>query len=98
MLMKELSVKELFSVAGQIAFVTGGGRGIGKVFCKTLAEAGAKVAVIDIDLETAQQTAQEIKQLGGDAIAVQADVTKAEDVSRAVEATVNHFGRIDICV
>lgn len=96
--MKELSVKELFSIAGQVAFVTGGGRGIGKVFCKALAEAGAKVAVIDIDLETAQQTAEEIKQHGGDAIAVQADVTKAEDVSRAVETTVNHYGRIDICV
>lgn len=96
--MKGPSVKDLFSVEGQVAFVTGGGRGIGKVFCLTLAEAGADVAVIDIDPETASQTAKEIEAMGRRALAIKADVTKPDEVERAVQQTVERFGRIDILV
>ncbi|RKY03051.1 short-chain dehydrogenase [Candidatus Poribacteria bacterium] len=96
--MKHPSVKDLFSVEGQVAFVTGGGRGIGKVFCLTLAEAGADVAVIDIDPETASQTAKEIEAMGRRALAIKADVTKPDEVERAVQQTVERFGRIDILV
>lgn len=96
--MKHPSVKDLFSVEGQVAFVTGGGRGIGKVFCLALAEAGADVAVIDIDPETASQTAGEIEAMGRRALAIKADVTKPEEVENAVQRTVERFGRIDILV
>jgi NAD(P)-dependent dehydrogenase (short-subunit alcohol dehydrogenase family) len=96
--MKHPETSRLFSIEGQVAFVTGGGRGIGKVFCKTLAEAGADVAVVDIDLETARQTAREIEEIGRAALAIKADVTKSDEVDRAVEETVERFGRIDILV
>lgn len=96
--LKYPSLKELFSLEKQVAFVTGGGRGIGKVFCQTLAEAGADVAVLDIDLKTAQQTANEIEAMGNSTLALQADVTRLDEVERVVEQTVNKFGRIDICV
>ena len=93
-----VSVENLFSVAGQVALVTGGGRGIGKVFSKALADAGTKVAVVDIDSKTAQQTAREIEEMGGAAIGIQTDVTDSEDVAHAIKTVVNHQGRIDICV
>jgi len=96
--MKHPSLKDLFSIEGQIAFVTGGGRGIGKVFCKTLAEAGADVIVVDIDPDTASQTAGEIEEMGRDALAVKADVTKSDEVDRAVQVSLDRFGRIDILV
>lgn len=96
--MKHPSLKELFSIEGQIAFVTGGGRGIGKVFCKTLAEAGADVVVVDIDPDTASQTAREIEEMGRAALAVKADVTRSEEVDRAVQMSLDRFGRIDILV
>ncbi len=96
--MKHPSLKDLFSIEGQIAFVTGGGRGIGKVFCKTLAEAGADVIVVDIDPDTASQTAREIEEMGRDALAVKADVTKSDEVDRAVQVSLDRFGRIDILV
>ncbi|HID55101.1 TPA: SDR family oxidoreductase [Candidatus Poribacteria bacterium] len=96
--MKHPSLKELFSIEGEIAFVTGGGRGIGKVFCKTLAEAGADVVVVDIDPDTASQTAREIEEMGRAALAVKADVTRSEEVDRAVQMSLDRFGRIDILV
>ena len=96
--MKHPSLKDLFSIEGQIAFVTGGGRGIGKVFCKTLAEAGADVIVVDIDPDTASQTAGEIEEMGRTALAIKADVTKSDDVDRAVRMSLDRFGKIDILV
>ena len=96
--MKHTDISELFSIKGQAAFVTGGGRGIGKVFCQTLAEAEADVAVVDIDLETAQQTAKELEEMGRESLALKADVTISDEVDRAVEKAVERFGKIDILV
>ncbi|MCD6506382.1 SDR family oxidoreductase [Candidatus Poribacteria bacterium] len=96
--MKHPGLKDLFSIEGQIAFVTGGGRGIGKVFCKTLAEAGADVIVVDIDPDTASQTAGEIEEMGRTALAIKADVTKSDEVDRVVQVSLDRFGRIDILV
>ncbi len=83
----------------QIAIVTGGGQGLGQAICRRLAEAGAQVAVVDRNAESARATAQELEQLTGrPALAVHADVTVEEDVAAMVAQTVAAWGRIDLLV
>jgi len=83
---------------GKVAIVTGGSLGIGKAIALALADEGVKVSVCARRKEPLQTTAAEITSRGGDAIAVQADVSKAEDVEWLVEQTVKQFGRVDILV
>jgi NAD(P)-dependent dehydrogenase (short-subunit alcohol dehydrogenase family) len=81
-----------------VALITGGGSGIGRATCIRLAEEGAVVAVLDRDLEGARATVQEIESAGGRALAVKADVSRAEDVEAAVAEVVAALGRVDILV
>ena len=83
---------------GKVAIVTGGARGIGKAICARLAAEGAKLAIVDILLETAQQTADEFNAAGIDAKAYAANVAKFEDAEATVAAVLNDFGRLDILV
>ncbi len=83
---------------GKVAIVTGGARGIGKAICERLAAEGAKLAVVDIMLETAQTTVDEFKAAGVDARAYAANVAKLEDAESVVNAVVADFGRLDILV
>jgi 3-oxoacyl-[acyl-carrier protein] reductase len=82
----------------KVAIVTGGARGLGKVYCLRMAEEGAKVVVADILIREAEETASEIKAKGGAAIAVKADVTSEAETQRMAEEAVKKFGRIDILV
>jgi 3-oxoacyl-[acyl-carrier protein] reductase len=82
----------------KVAIVTGGGRGLGKVYCLRMAEEGAKVVVADILDREAEETVSGIKMKGGNAVAIKADVTSEADTQRMAEETVNKFGRIDILV
>src|SRR4051794_19508040 len=84
-----------FNFEGKVAFVTGGGSGIGRAAALAFARAGASVAVADIGAEANQETARLIEQEGGRALAVRCDVTKAGDVKAAVEKTSGTFGRLD---
>ncbi|MBK0009923.1 MULTISPECIES: SDR family oxidoreductase [Priestia] len=78
-------------------FVTGGARGIGKSVAIAFAEAGADVAIVDLDFEAAQKTAAELKEHHEvETIAIEADVTKPEDVDGMIEKILNVFGRIDV--
>lgn len=77
----------------RVAFVTGGGGGIGGAACRSLAADGHRVAVADLSLATAETVAQEIKGLS-----LELDVTSAESVKAAVEATVQELGPIEILV
>lgn len=93
-----MSVYNLFDVTGRKALVTGAGRGIGRVLALALAEAGCDVSILEIDIKSAESTAKEIRQLERKSIAIQADVTKKDQVDKAFAETVKELGRLDICV
>ena len=83
---------------GKIAIVTGSGQGIGEAVALRLAHEGTDVVVADIDLEKAQQTAQEIRALGRQATAYGIDVAIIVEIRRMVDSAVAEFGRIDVLV
>ncbi|MDP2166735.1 MAG: 3-oxoacyl-[acyl-carrier-protein] reductase [Thermodesulfovibrionales bacterium] len=86
------------NLKGQAAMVTGGARGIGKSIALLLASSGADIAVADIGLEQAEETAAEIRGLGVKAVAVKVNVSSHEDVAGAFEAVIKEFGRLDILI
>jgi NAD(P)-dependent dehydrogenase (short-subunit alcohol dehydrogenase family) len=81
--------------AGKVAFVTGAGSGIGRATALAFAREGASVVAADVSEQANQETARLIEKEGGQAIAVQCDVTKPADVKAALEKTVEAFGRLD---
>lgn len=81
---------------GRVAIVTGGAQGIGAAYCKRLAEEGAKVCVADVVDGT--NVVDIIRQAGGEAIAVECDVTDEASCLNAVAETVKAFGKLDILV
>ena len=81
--------------ADRVAFVTGGGSGIGAAACRRIAAEGGAVAVADKRLTTAQEVADEIEREGGRALALECDVSVEAEVERAVAQTVAAFGGID---
>ena len=83
---------------GQVALITGGGRGLGRAFAQALAAAGAAVAVTARSETQVEETARQIVAAGGQALALPGDVTDAPIVSHIVEAVEQHFGSIDILV
>ncbi|HEV7397625.1 MAG TPA: SDR family oxidoreductase [Pyrinomonadaceae bacterium] len=83
---------------GSVAFVTGGGTGITGGVARALAEAGAAVSLVSRQLDHLEPAAAAIKENGGKAFAVAADVRNPEEVEKAIAATVAEFGKIDIVV
>ena len=83
---------------GQVAVVTGAGQGIGKAIAVRLAREGANVAIMDINEKTANNTAQEIRQLGRRSSTSVADVSNSRLVETAFNNIATEFGRIDILV
>ncbi len=86
------------SLEGKVALVTGASRGIGRAIALRLAGAGARVVVSSRKLEGVQAVADEIAAAGGQALAVQAHVGRAEEVTALVARTMEAFGRVDIAV
>lgn len=88
-----------YSLAGQVALVTGASRGIGRAIALSLAEAGAQVVVnYARSAESAEAIVAQIEAAGGSAIALQADVAQADQVDALISGTLEKFGRIDILV
>ncbi|PAK55437.1 SDR family oxidoreductase [Paenibacillus sp. 7541] len=92
-----MGIIEKMRLDGKKIFVTGGARGIGKSVAIAFAEAGADLAIVDLDIAEAEKTAAELEQNHGiKAIAIQTDVTKPEDVEAMIEKILHVFGRLDV--
>ncbi|MEM1323835.1 MAG: SDR family NAD(P)-dependent oxidoreductase [Bacteroidota bacterium] len=85
-------------VNNKVVIITGAGSGIGKASAQLFAEHGAKVVISDINEANAQQVAQEIKEQGGEALALPCNVTQYEEVEQLIQQTVEHFGQLDVMV
>lgn len=85
-------------LAGRVAFVTGGGTGITGGVARALSEAGARVALVSRKMEHLEPAAERIRAAGGEALAVAADVRHMEEVEKAIGATIEKFGHLDIVV
>lgn len=90
--------KKKKELEGRVAIVTGAGRGIGRAIALKLAEAGATVAVVDLEVGRAAQTARAIGRKKAKALALEVEVSDERSVSAMVEAVGKAFGRIDILV
>ena len=85
-------------VDDKVALITGGGSGMGRAACELLAKAGAQVVVTDINIASAEETVKAILDAGGEALAVQHDVSCEADWRRAMELTLEHFKKLDVLV
>jgi 3-oxoacyl-[acyl-carrier protein] reductase len=83
---------------GQVAIITGAARGIGRAIAKRLASSGAKIVVTDIRSSKSEHVVKEIVKDGGEATSIQVDVSKADQVQRMVDETLDAYDRIDILV
>ena len=83
-------------LADKVALITGGGSGIGKASSLLFAKEGAQVVVVDLKLDTAEATADEIRQAGGDAKAFAADVSKAKDAEAMVKFAEESYGKLNV--
>ena len=87
-----------FDLTGQSVIITGGGKGIGKVYAREFARAGARVVAADIDGDAARDVAAVIVSEGGTCLGVTTDVSDAASVEAMVAATLGAFGRIDVLI
>jgi len=89
---------ELFNLAGQVAIVTGGAQNLGREHALALAEAGADVAICDLNVSAGEQTCNEIKKSGRRAFFGQVDVTQTDQIDGFIQNVIKNLGRIDILV
>lgn len=89
---------DLFDLSGKVAMVTGSTRGLGEVFAKALAKAGADVAVCGRNPKDLERVPAEIQAMGRNSVGFELDVLSKEKIKKGVEQILNHFGRIDILV
>ena len=93
-----MNILERFSLDGKKALVTGAGRGLGQAYAHALAEAGADVAIAEIDVEAGEKVVEELRGLGRDSFFIMADVSKRADAIRMVDAVVSRWGRLEVAV
>jgi len=89
-------LKNLFSLEGKTALVTGGGQGLGGAIAEGFAQFGADVAVVDINPDTANAVADTIKGMGRKAIGLKCDVSNETEARSTVEKTIKELGKIDV--
>jgi 2-deoxy-D-gluconate 3-dehydrogenase len=93
-----MKIQEKFDLSGRVAVVTGGVGLLGAEFCRTLAEAGAAVAVVDLNASASQAVADSLTKDGYKALALPTDITRPDSVNAAVENVLSAFGRLDVLV
>ena len=85
-------------IKDSVALVTGGGNGIGEAVVKHLSKLGAKVVIVDMVQKNLDRVVKEVKELGGDAIGIQANVTSEADTARFIKGALEAFGKLNIVV
>ena len=85
-------------IKGSVALVTGGGNGIGEAVVKFLSQRGAKVAVVDMSQKQIDRVVKDVRDAGGEAIGIQANVTSEADTARFIKGTLDAFGKLNIAV
>lgn len=93
-----MGILDRFSLVEKTAVVTGAGKGLGQGMALALAEAGADVAIVEIDMPSAEEAAADIRKLGRMALTIKADVTLPEEVEAMVGNVIQEWGRLDILV
>jgi NAD(P)-dependent dehydrogenase (short-subunit alcohol dehydrogenase family) len=93
-----MKIQEKFNLAGRVAVVTGGVGLLGTEFCRTLAEAGAAVAIVDLNESALHPVAETLAADGYTVLPVPADITRPDSVNAAVEKILSEFERLDILV
>ena len=95
---RQMEGKVPMQLSDQVALVTGAGQGIGKASALALAAAGANVVAVDIDGQSAKNTAAAVATMGRRGLSIQADMGSVKDIDRMVAEAVAGFGRVDILV
>ncbi len=85
-------------IKGSVALITGGGNGIGEAVAKYFAKRGAKVAVVDMVQKNIDRVVKDIKEMGGEVIGIQANVTSEADTAKFIKATLEAFGKLNVAV
>lgn len=93
-----MEIMSLFRLDGKNGLVTGAGQGLGKAIAIALAQAGANVVAVDLNKKMAFDVSEEIKSLGRNSLAVEANISKREDVEKIMKEMIKSLGRIDILV
>ncbi|PIP68240.1 MAG: beta-ketoacyl-ACP reductase [Candidatus Omnitrophica bacterium CG_4_9_14_0_2_um_filter_42_8] len=86
------------ALEGRVSLITGGARGIGKEIAMLFARNGSDIAICDVNLEEAEKTAQEIRDLGRESLAFKADVTDSSQVQAMVDKILDKFNKVDILI
>jgi NAD(P)-dependent dehydrogenase (short-subunit alcohol dehydrogenase family) len=94
----KLSIIDRFRLDGKTVLITGGGQGIGEGYAHALAEAGANIAIVDINPNTAEKVSKDIRILGSKSISIVADVTKVDDTKKMVDTVIKEWGKLDIAI
>ena len=90
------NLKNLFTLEGKTALVTGGGQGLGGAIAEGFAQFGADVSVVDINPSTAEEVSESIRGMGRNSISIECDVSNEEQVKITVEKTIKELGKIDL--
>lgn len=93
-----MSVLDKFRLDNKVAIITGAAQGLGKSIAKGMAEAGARIVIVDKNYEKGSKTAQEIAEIGVETLVCQADVIKEDQLKMMLAEVLEQFGQVDILV